>query len=131
MKKSIKIFVIISGLVLLSNVPPIRWIVYFGKDHVYSTAQGVIFEELPAFGAPYKNVESNFIKYKYLLADKGDTILYRTFSKNALKFWNWYDYLYHPRYKLPYMNKDEMPKRNEKIYELYRQRYDSLQGINR
>ena len=33
-----------------------------------------------------------------------DTVLYRTFSKDPLKFWLWRSYFTHERYKYPYID---------------------------
>lgn len=40
-----------------------------------------------------------------------DTVLYRLFSINPLKFWTWYEYITNWRYRLPYANWKDIRKR--------------------
>lgn len=43
--------------------------------------------------------------------DKSDTVLFRLFEINPLKFWRWYEYLTNWRYRLPYANWKHIRKR--------------------
>ncbi|WP_461097116.1 hypothetical protein [Spirosoma luteolum] len=96
----------VSGLLLLvivTNCPPFRWLVKFQMDNIYFTQDGgTVLEEMPGFGGHYEAVERGFEEHKRLFPNRHDTVLYRAFKMNPLAFWHWYDYLFHPRYKLPY-----------------------------
>jgi hypothetical protein len=41
-------------------------------------------------------------KLKHLKIEKGDSVIYRLFSKNPLAFWRINKYFTDPKYKLPY-----------------------------
>lgn len=57
----------------------------------------------------YDQVQQHFSQFKKCFPTSADTILYRTFTKDAWQFWNWAGYLTHPRYKLPYINSATVP----------------------
>ena len=44
----------------------------------------------------------------YKRTDPTDTVLYRTFKINPLKFWLWRDYVVVPYYKYPYKQKSDI-----------------------
>ena len=119
-------FVNLSGglllLVVLTNCPPFRWLVQFGIKNTYFTQDGgAVFEEMPGFGAAYEGVECGFCEHKRLFVNRHDTVLYRAFKMNPLSFWHWYDYAFHPRYKLPYRPYIPNPALSDSLHrEVYR-----------
>ena len=54
----------------------------------------------------FESVMINFEAYKKE-QNKPDLILHRRFERNWRYWWDWYDYLSHPRWKLPYAERDE------------------------
>lgn len=110
MKRGVRIMIIaFISLTLISNyVNSVNWLISaaFGEDwYYYSTAnQKFVIEEIPEKGLNLKRVSLSFEKYLKENPKTQDTILYRNFSRNPLKFWHWREYLFHKRYDYPYRN---------------------------
>jgi hypothetical protein len=106
--RSVWIGIIVFIIILLiCNYTPVKWILDFGKEYHYSTLHGEATAwEMPSKGHSFENVLEGFEQYKQLNSHTTDTILYRNFRRNPLHIWKWHEYLFHPRYKLPYLNPD-------------------------
>jgi hypothetical protein len=103
---------LVSVVILISNLPPVRYLLDYiidDKHYRYSNYNGG-FAIIDRSGHNVKGVlsffedynKNNFIKNKKL---------YRLFYKNPLAFWRWYSYFGDdPRYELPYMNWNEIKK---------------------
>ncbi len=101
-KKIAIFFIIIVGI---SNyIPPIKGLLEFGTTYTYTTLHGMIQPwEMPGKQPDFKGAMRRFELYKQENPNSTDTILYRTFKRNSVIVWRWHDYLFHPRYKLPYL----------------------------
>ncbi len=102
MKKSI-IFLILFTLII-SNFISILWI---GKKYHYSNADSSFeYSIMPSKGLNLSDMEYNFQLFLKKNPDTKDTTLYRTFSKNYLKFWNYREYFFDSKWEYPYLNKN-------------------------
>jgi hypothetical protein len=109
-KKYVKIFLII---VIVTNIPPVNGIIgailndglyrYSNETGSYTKSEMQLFNSKVYYGQ--KTI------YKPCMTTTGDSILYRLFSKNPLKFWNWGEYFYRKKYELPYKSWKEIRKR--------------------
>lgn len=101
-----KYFVIILVLIVVTNLPPVKWLAG-EEDIMYSNATGTFtFDELNYTGRNYQLCIDNFEAFKRI--DKKDTVLYRISSKNVFKVWRWSDYLFKGKYTLPYKSWQEI-----------------------
>ncbi len=81
-----------------------------GRAYPFSNTTGTFqYSIVPSKGGSAEQLERGFEKY---LEEHphSDTTLTRNFSKNPLKFWNWYRYSVHPLYKYPYHKPPENRK---------------------
>lgn len=60
------------------------------------------FLTLPSKGTDIKTMEERFDMFCDKNTQYKKTELYRTFRRNPLKYWRWYEFLTHPRYKYEY-----------------------------
>ena len=107
---------IIGFIILISNLPPLRYLLDYiidEKHYRYSDYNGE-FSIIDRSGCNVDGLLMSFKDYseKNSLKDKN---LYRLFYKNPFAFWRWYSYFNgDPRYELPYMDWDEIKKRRVK-----------------
>lgn len=102
-KKTMIISVLLILLVLLSNYTPLKTIFKGLPVYDYATEQNEFkSSEIPWKGSKFQKTLNSFEEFKRDNPNSNDTILYRTFKINPLEFWNWHEYMTHPRYKLPY-----------------------------
>ncbi|MCS3801060.1 hypothetical protein [Niastella sp. OAS944] len=101
-----KVIILIIIVVVLSNLPPLKWIV--GPDDIlYSNASGSFtFNELNYAGRNYQLCIVNFEAFKSV--HKEDTLLFRITPINIFKFWRWNEYLTNDKYKLHYKSWKEI-----------------------
>ncbi len=79
-------------------------------DCTYSNRSGTFtFEEMNFNERTFDMCLHKFAKYKKI--DQRDTVLYRLCEKNFFKFWNWSNYLFAEKFKLPYMSWEEIEAR--------------------
>jgi hypothetical protein len=92
---------LISNLTLVNLYLPNNW------PHRYC-ADKCSFEthEMTKGHNPYGRVLQEFEDYK-AEKDKRNLKLYRRFPIKWWQVWNWLDYLSHPRWRLPYAERDE------------------------
>ena len=108
------LLVALATIILISSnyLAPINWFcsALIGEEwYTYSTSnQDFITQEMPDKGLSLKRVELSFKNYLDEHSGAVDTVLYRNFSRNPLKFWHWHEYLFHKRYNYPYMNLREI-----------------------
>ena len=69
--------------------------------HYATNIPKVELYEIPFKGRNYKAVLSELNKNEV-----ENPQIYRTFKPNWLNVYKWYDYMTHPRWKLPYKNKE-------------------------
>jgi hypothetical protein len=104
--KTLKYIVVIifALIIILPNTVTLfsewSWYTYSSKDGKY------IFEEYEPQTLTLKRVDE---LWKITIKENNlqDTVLYRNFSKDPLKFWLWRSYFTHERYKYPYIELQE------------------------
>src|SRR5690349_5526556 len=80
------------------------------EDCLYANANGSFtFEEMNLKGRDFDMCTRKWTEFKK--NNKSDTILFRLCRINALKFWNYGDYLTHPAYRLPYLSYEVLMSR--------------------
>ncbi|MCZ4694502.1 hypothetical protein DWB61_05555 [Ancylomarina euxinus] len=60
------------------------------------------FLTMPSKGTDIKTMERRFASFCEKNPQYENTQLYRTFRRNPLKYWRWYEFVSHPRYKYTY-----------------------------
>jgi hypothetical protein len=117
MKTVIKIIVALA--LIISNLPFVKEIFGINEDYYsYSNLSGTLtFQEIFWQGRVMR--KSNVIntrnrdwtRFQQLNPkNANDTIIYRHFKINPLKFWRWYEYAFDWRYKMPYVNWEDVVK---------------------
>ena len=116
MKNKKKVLWII-GLILFSNWPAFKNTVGLNNGYYkYSNESGTYTAlETPIQNRMYQKPPGG----KWIVnpnncstnTPAGDTILYRVFAINPLKFWRWGEYLFDRRYSLPYEDWNVVEKR--------------------
>lgn len=106
MKKWQKNSLLFLAIVLVVNyLPPIKGILDFGQTYHYTTLHGEVQPwEMPSKQPDFNGALRRFEFYKKQNPATSDTVLYRTFKRNPFIFWRWHEYMFHPRYKLPYLD---------------------------
>jgi len=105
-KKRIIILTIISVIIILSNIFS-GFINVFSeglfKSYLFQTEKAEFqFMTMPSKGRNIEMMERQFSNFKEKHPEYSNLQLYRTFKRNPLKFWNWYDYLTNDRYYYGY-----------------------------
>ncbi|MEJ5148773.1 hypothetical protein [Sphingobacterium sp. MYb388] len=120
MKKGYYILASLMIFVFFSNIPPLRYLFDWIVDEThyeYANASGS-FYVIDRVGNNISGVKAGFKKSmeQENLLNK-DTVLFRLFWKNPLAFWRYYSYFdkNDERYKLTYMNKDQIEERMKNI----------------
>ena len=111
MEKRLRIlFIVIFVVIVLSNT---LLGVFIGKPviHVYhyeSSDRNFADFEVPEKGRKLEFVEKVFEEYKNLCRNT-DAKLCRTSKRNFLEFYEWWDFLTHPRWKYSYIEPSKNP----------------------
>ena len=106
MKKILFGLIFALTVISLSNIPIIKWFIG-STDCQFSNGDGSFtFAEINFKGANFQLCEENFIEYKK--KPVGDTILYRLCPKNILHFWDYGEYLFSKKYRVPYKSWSEI-----------------------
>lgn len=110
----------ILAIVILCNLPPLSFIfgffagdkTFYGNDYYYTSHSGKFLSRRYqglAHSGGFPDILEKFDSHKAKYPS--DTVLYRCFVKNPLKFWDWGIYLTDPKYQIPY--KEEPPLTKE------------------
>lgn len=102
---------IVAAVIILVviNIPPVKWI-WGSGDCKYSNASGTFtFEEINSNGRDYAMAKYKFDEYKKLKS--ADTVLYRLCPMNVLYVWQYGDYIFSNTYRLPYRSWPEIEQR--------------------
>ncbi len=96
--------ILFAIIILIANFSPISYTLH--ENYTYSNYDGSFTgdEEAGGTGA-FKTVRYDYRDWLKAHPDKAqkDSRLYRTFSINPWRFWEWSDYLFCPeRFRLPY-----------------------------
>jgi hypothetical protein len=101
--KALKTSLIIAGLlIILSNTPPAQFFLleeyhYTNKDRSFN------YTEFPGKALDFKVGQRRWERFKTQHPEKNHT-LYRTFRIKPYQFWEWWQYIAHPkRFTLPYI----------------------------
>ncbi|MEZ0539232.1 hypothetical protein [Fibrella arboris] len=99
-------------VILIVNLPPVCNVIQlFGNEYGYITKQGRQFEENQFAANRYEEVFVAYIVTGQEPGYENDAPLYRTEPINPLRFWRWYDYAVHPRWRLPYNDQPDTLKK--------------------
>ena len=111
--KSLKVIAVI--LLCIINVTGVKEITAINRDYYkYSNYGGTYtIYEIPSQGRTFNGVVKTCSFPQFLQKYPGthDTIVYRLFKINPLKFWRWYEYIFDWRYSLPYESWEAVVKR--------------------
>lgn len=61
----------------------------------------------------FEEITTYHVRYKECHPTHPDPTLYRRFSMKWWHFWNWFNYFTHPRWRLPYLAKEDTLPRPE------------------
>jgi hypothetical protein len=83
------------------------------KWYTFQTENGEFaFSAMPSKGRDTEVMERQFSSFKENNPKYSGLIIYRTFRRNPLKFWNWYDYISNPLYRYPFKEYIEIESLN-------------------
>ncbi|MBS1664722.1 MAG: hypothetical protein JST68_26995 [Bacteroidetes bacterium] len=113
MKRTVVVFVTIVSIVIINNVPPIRWL-YGNTNCRFSNYNGTFtYAELQFNGDDFETCQEKFLLFKGKQND--DTVLYRLCPKNILHFWDYGQYIFSDKYRLPYKSWEEIDRKRGPI----------------
>ncbi|WP_155847164.1 hypothetical protein [Algoriphagus marincola] len=74
-----------------------------GQSYLFQT-QNAEFEfwAIPSKGRDIEMMEQQFKEFRERSPEFSELRIYRTFSRNPFKFWNWFDYLTNDQYDYPF-----------------------------
>jgi len=98
--------IIVAGVALLSNIIPLRIFIepIINSYHYETESSEFVFTVIPEKGRDTEMMERQFQKFLKENPQSKDTIIYRTFKRNPLKFWNWSFYMTSELYKYQVKN---------------------------
>lgn len=109
-RKTRSILIAVVVIILLINIPPIKYIFSLAEDGKYfrynNNSGSFTFTEFKA--RDYEMMErrlQNFMK-----KGNSETTVYRLFGKSVWRVWRWGDYFFDDRYKLPYMSWEKISR---------------------
>jgi|GEM_PF-2231778 len=106
------IFLILASLLLfiaISNLPPIHWL-YKENDCSFSSGSGLFtFSEMNFKGDDFNQCNHKFSEFRK--RNSGDTTLYRLCPMNIFHFWDYGEYLFAKKYRVPYQPWQEIESR--------------------
>ena len=109
-KKPFFLIFSIIGILLLSNIFSGHinaWSDGIGTSYLYQTQNAEFqFTTMPSKGRTIEMMEGQFSSFKDENPHYSDLVLYRTFKRDPLKFWNWYGYLANEKYDYPYLKQN-------------------------
>lgn len=101
-----KLMITLGIFLILSNLPPIKPLLemFFTPPYRYVTRDQMFKDgyENNRMGKSYDEVMLLFDQFKQE-HNQPNAVLYRKFTIKPYKFWLWGDYLFHPKYRLPYL----------------------------
>lgn len=106
MEKFIKLGLLIVFILIISNTTIIKIFFYEGMLNSYNFRtknNEFTFILISEKGRDLNMMNSQFELFKVENSQTLDTVLYRTFEKKPLKFWNWYAYYSEAKYQYPFL----------------------------
>jgi len=111
MKKTTLIFISLFLFIAISNLPPIHWF-YKQNDCWFSNGNGSFtFAEMSFQGDDFQQCSHKFLEFRK--RKLGDTVLYRLCSMNIFYFWDYGEYIFSQKYKVPYKSWKEIESRRD------------------
>ena len=106
MNKTKIVLLFAAVVILLSNLFPVRLLIEpIIRPYEFETSNSeFVFTTVPAKERDTDLMERHFQDYLKNNPQTTDTVIYRTFKRNPLKFWNWRFYLTSDLYKYPVKN---------------------------
>jgi len=115
MKRTLLITVLI--IIVLSNIPPIKSVlgVLLNDDwYRYSNGNGsYTFVDQQLSNSIYRL--NKIVPLSCRTENNGDTIVYRLFYRNPLRFWNWAEYFYSKKYQMEFKSWDKIKRKRAYI----------------
>jgi len=108
-----KILLILLLFLVIVNLPPLRWV--FGENNCsFSNSNGLFtYIEMNFKGDNFDECKRKFLEFKK--RNLGDTTLYRLCPKSIFHFWDYGQYLFSEKYRLPYKPWAEIEARRGQI----------------
>ncbi|MDC6367184.1 MULTISPECIES: hypothetical protein [Flavobacteriaceae] len=101
----LKISILVISVIVLGNVS--SGFINMFQTYLYQTNRAEFeFTTMPTKGRDIEIMEIQFSHFRTAHPQYRDLVLFRTFKRNPLKFWNWYSYLTNEMYQYEY--KDEI-----------------------
>ncbi|WP_418502030.1 hypothetical protein [Flagellimonas sp.] len=92
-----KTLTVVILIIVLGNV--LSGYINMFQTYLYQTQHAEFeFTTMPTKGRDVGMMERQFTDFKKAHPEHMDLVLYRTFKRNPLKFWNWYSYLTNEMY---------------------------------
>src|SRR6187551_2168991 len=114
-KRSIVVFISVVLLITISNIisPFINAFTegIFPSYTFQTESEEFEFWAIPSKGRDIKMMERQFSSFKENNTEYSKLTIYRTFKRNPLKFWNWFNYLSNELYDYPYKEYKESSTR--------------------
>ncbi|SEK69544.1 hypothetical protein [Parapedobacter koreensis] len=110
-KKHVRLIVWSSVFIAVVLVTNLTIIGYFLKRHyTYSNYNGTFrFDEMRLKGISYHTRNEAYHNFLKRNPDIKDKQLYRTFTLDPWRFWEWHEWYYHfDRFTLPYLSEKEL-----------------------
>jgi hypothetical protein len=113
MKKISLILISLFLFIVINNLSPLRW--FYGKyDCQFSNGDGSFtFAEVNFKGAGFQLCQEIFVEFKK--RKLGDTVLYRLCPMNLLHFWDYGQYLFSEKYRVPYKSWQEIEAKRKPV----------------
>lgn len=100
MKKILFLLTVVFFFVVICNIAPVRWI-FRANDCEFGNNDGSFtYSEMTFKERGFKKCYRNFLEFKK--RKLGDTTLYRLCPKNIFHFWDYGQYLFSEKYRIPY-----------------------------
>ena len=113
MNRSLISCIAILSLLVIVNIPPIKWL--WGIDDCrYSTDDGAFtFVEANLNGRDLVMCNRKFEDFK--IEHPNNSVLYRLCAINGLCFWKYGDYLFSKKYRMPYKSWEDIDRRRGEL----------------
>lgn len=99
----IKLGLLVLAILVISNTSFMKTVLsgMFNSYEFRTQNKEFTFILISEKGKNIEMMDRHFKIFKNENPQTKDTIIYRTFKKETLKFWNWYSYLTEERYQYP------------------------------
>lgn len=113
MKKILFILIVLFLVIVANNLVPLRWF-YIANNCEFSNGDGLFtYVEMNFKGDNFKECKRKFSEFKK--RKLGDTVLYRLCPMNILHFWDYGQYLFSEKYRVPYKSWQEIKAKRKPV----------------